>query len=325
MANSTRCEAAVQHSPVVIPSVPSWETSTLAEKIRRGWRVWKRFLRLLWHLGPVIFLYPLIAYLSPPPPTGDVHEILLQSNDLPEGWLGWYYEYALYHVEQSGAAVIKLLQWAGSRPDLFGHAFCAVFSRLQDQTTPHSEAYTKRQIERAYGATTRLEILELLGSGCIGQVYRGKVDDTEVAVKILHPNVLDDILADLDLLRFSVQVLRRFSVYETLQWLNPEGVVEEFSRLLLSQLDLRNEARNLERFAENFRDVDWLSFPGLVEQFPASRNVLVESFCQGIPVLDYCRQSNDQATLTDLCRKATKAVCKMIFLDNFIHGTSLSC
>jgi hypothetical protein len=62
-------------------------------------------------------------------------------------------------------------QWASSRPDIFGEAFCARFSQLQDNTTPHSWEHTKRIMREAYGIDweQKIQLNELLGSGCIGQ------------------------------------------------------------------------------------------------------------------------------------------------------------
>jgi aarF domain-containing kinase len=93
------------------------------------------------------------------------------------------------------------------------------------------------------------------------------------------------------------------------------------------QLDLRFEARNLVKFGENFKgwDNDIVIFPKLVKEFPPiDKHVLVESFLDGIPILDYARaHEEDRERLNTMCNRAIKAVCKMIFLDNFLHGRLL--
>lgn len=43
------------------------------------------------------------------------------------------------------------------------------------------------------------------------------------------------------------------------------------------QIDLRFEARNIERFRENFRNVDYVKFPTPLQPF-VTRTVLVETF-----------------------------------------------
>lgn len=43
------------------------------------------------------------------------------------------------------------------------------------------------------------------------------------------------------------------------------------------QIDLRFEARNMEHFRDNFRDVDFVKFPTPLRPF-VTRSVLVETF-----------------------------------------------
>ena len=55
--------------------------------------------------------------------------------------------------------------------------------------------------------------------------------------------------------------------------------------------------------------------------FEPHQNVLIESFCEGIPILQFAKMhENDKTVLSKLCTLGIKTVCKMIFEDNFIHG-----
>jgi aarF domain-containing kinase len=291
-----------------------------------------RLLKLAFTLAPVVAFYPFLMLTHTRDTSQDAHNIVLaQDPDLPVGGsLGWYLRMCLNCVELSGAAVIKLMQWAGGRPDLFGHDFCSVFSQLQDNTTPHSWKHTVKVLEESFGPDWKnnIQLHEILGSGCIGQVYRGQAmmdgnTQREVAVKVLHPNVEEDIDADLDLMRLSVRALNwvPFGMFANLKWLNLEGIVEEFASLLKVQLDLRNEAAHLERFNKNFAGDESVVFPDLVPGYTASRQLLVETFCPGVPVLQFAREHRDDRDLLhNLCKTAVRAVCKMIFLDNFMHG-----
>lgn len=196
---TTNCEASIQE-PVVVASTETvlveqptgWKK--VRRRIRKAFRLWRRFVKLLITLTPVAALYPLQSLLGllGPRKTDDqnVHDVFMADNTNVDGPLGWYLDMCLYCVECSGAAVVKLMQWAGSRPDLFGRDFCAVFSRLQDDTTPHSWRHTERVMKEAYGKDwrDRIKLGKVIGSGCIGQVYEGTVEDGDgnkqrVAVK----------------------------------------------------------------------------------------------------------------------------------------------
>lgn len=250
-------------------------------KVKRALRMIRRILKLMIALSPIAALYPLqhlYAMVYPLPENDDdekdAHQVALghlaNPVQIPEGPIGWYYRLCLHCIEWSGAAAIKIMQWAGSRPDMFGENFCAVFSQLQDDTTPHAWKHTEKALRDAYGDDWKdhIRLDKILGSGCIAQVYKGIVlddagNEQHVAVKVMHPNVEDDIEADLDIMRLSTHILERipFDVTRDLKWLNLPGFVEEMANMLKIQLDLRTEAEHLERFNKNFKNNDAILFP----------------------------------------------------------------
>ena len=242
-----------------------------------------------------------------------------------------WWSYCVFATESAGALVIKLAQWASSRPDLFGEEVCERFKFLQDNTRPHGWAATQQALDASLGAgwSDGLQLERTpIGSGCIAQVYRGSVregdaardDQTrQVAVKVIHPGVREVIENDMALLRAlggALQSLPR------LRWLNPKGMVDEVSKMLLMQLDLRVEAANLATFRRNFATdgaPPEVIFP---EPLPGyvSADVLVESFVEGVPFLTWARAQKDDEAKHQVCNRGIDAVIKMLFLDNFVHG-----
>mmetsp|Transcript_14551 Transcript_14551/g.28976 ORF Transcript_14551/g.28976 Transcript_14551/m.28976 type:complete len:485 (+) Transcript_14551:465-1919(+) len=269
----------------------------------RFYRIAKRAAYLTLLATPLLLTYPLTK-LSP---------------TLSSRWRSL----SVFAVERGGAAVIKLFQWASSRPDMFGLAFCDLFKKLQDSTEPHAFAHTEAIMEDTYGAGWRDCIRisaesPVLGSGCIGQVYKAvdaRTGET-VALKILHPNIEHGIDADLDILRAAARLLDWSD--ERVRWLNFPGMVEEFAGLLKDQLDLRNEARNLEEFRKNFEGSKDVVFPRL---FMSGRQAMVMEWMDGHRLSDFVRvHSSDPALLSRTCKKGITAVCQMIFEHNFVHG-----
>jgi aarF domain-containing kinase len=68
------------------------------------------------------------------------------------------------------------------------------------------------------------------------------------------------------------------------EWLSFPEEVEVFAEMMYSQLDLRNEANNLQRFEDNFRSRRAaLSFPRPLKQF-STRELLIEEFEDALPL-----------------------------------------
>ncbi|XP_008577979.1 PREDICTED: uncharacterized aarF domain-containing protein kinase 2 isoform X2 [Galeopterus variegatus] len=119
-------------------------------------RTWLRAGALLVKFFPLLLLYPL-TYLAP---------------SLSCLWL----HLLLKATETSGPTYIKLGQWASTRRDLFSEAFCAQFSKLHVQVTPHPWTHTEHFLRQAFGEDWRsvlfFEDQEPVGSGCVAQVYK---------------------------------------------------------------------------------------------------------------------------------------------------------
>lgn len=117
---------------------------------------------LLAKFFPLLFLYPL-TYLAP-------------------GFSTLWLHLLLKATETSGPTYIKLGQWASTRHDLFSEAFCAQFSKLHVQVTPHPWAHTECLLQQAFGedwgSLLFFETQEPVGSGCVAQVYKAFASTT---------------------------------------------------------------------------------------------------------------------------------------------------
>jgi aarF domain-containing kinase len=93
--------------------------------------------------------------------------------------------------------------------------------------------------------------------------------------------------------------------------------VEEFEGIMMAQLDLTQEAQNLQMFRKNFKNTK-ITFPEPIEPY-ISPSILIESYEDGILVCDMLDNS-DVNTKKKLAILGLDAILKMTFLDNFIHA-----
>lgn len=58
-----------------------------------------------------------------------------------------------------------------------------------------------------------------------------------------------------------------------------------------------------------------------MDGFTPTKDILIETFCQGVPVIKFAKENKENGKLLhEMCITAIQTVCKMIFLDNFMHG-----
>jgi len=332
---AAKSKAATAAVPPVINSLPIIEaaTSGIGRSIKsriqhwagRSQRIARAFVRVVEVVAlatPAAVLYPVVAITRKHRPDTD------RAQELFEAWL----DLCIHSAERGGAVIIKLCQWAASRPDIFGTDFADKFKKLQDSTTPHKWEHTEKCLSETYGEHwrdhLRIEESNILGSGCIAQVYKGYISNDEgeeqpVAIKVVHPRVRSTIAKDLGILRFLARSMERlpFGYGEKLKWNNLSGAVEEFTAMLEPQLDLRNEASHIERFNKDFARQPDVIFPELVDGYQTSSNVLVETFCSGITLEKFCEQHRDDMDLrAKICELGARTMCEMIFNNNFVHA-----
>lgn len=286
-------------------------------RIARVWAAGSRLFNLALLASPYLVLAP-ASYLFPS--SQYVHNSV--------------WSYALWSVEKAGPTFIKLTQWASTRSDLFSSEFCGRFAKLQDETRGHSWAQTHAMLQSQYGSNYNTDLLHItqqhqrkpIGSGCIAQVYQATLQTpvglhpkgTTVALKIQHPHILHKVCVDFYILQRLAQFLE-WIPHLNLDYLSVKDSVDQFRGIMLPQLDLRCEARNLNRFRRDFVGDEDIDFPQPLNSL-TSDTILVESFVHGEPILKFLDSSHTVEDRQTLATIGLRTAMKMIFLHDFVHG-----
>lgn len=141
---------------------------------------------------------------------------------------------------------------------------------------------------------------------------------TMVAIKIQHPDILHKVCVDFYILNKVASFLEWIPKLN-LDYLSVKDTVEQFRGIMLPQLDMKCEARNLTRFRKAFTTDDEIEFPQPLTDITTG-SVLVESFIDGEPVLNYLGPNHTNTEREQLATIGLRAVMKMLFLHDFVHG-----
>lgn len=181
--------------------------------------------------------------------------------------------------EELGPTFIKLGQLFASRPDIVGVNWAEEFKKLQDQVPAFDFEEVKRVIEKELKRELEEIFIsfnpEPLGSASIAQVHEAVLKNgREVIVKVRRPRLKEQILLDLNILQGIAKLMEKYIPESKL--FDPSGVVSEFSKSLLKEIDFRKEATNALVFRDNFKDCEFVVIPTVYRELTTERVLIME-------------------------------------------------
>jgi ubiquinone biosynthesis protein len=226
---------------------------------------------------------------------------------------------AVAMLEELGPTFVKFGQILSTRPDIIPPDLALRLQSLQDHVAQVSVAEVRAQIHEGLGADPDDLFASFdetpIASASIAQVHGAVTHDgADVVVKVQRPNIRPTITADLSLLRFlSQQIL---DVFPEAKSFDLEGMVSEFEKSLMRELDFAIEAHSLRRFAENFEGkVDNIHIPRVFRSL-SCKTVLTMDRVRGTKLT----QVEDDGEKERVAQLYLDAAYQMLFQDGFFHG-----
>ena len=222
--------------------------------------------------------------------------------------------------EELGPTFIKFGQILSIRRDLLPEEYVSEFEKLQDAVPPFSYAEVARLITEEFGREVKDVFEEFasepLASASIAQAHLARTKTgQEVIVKVQRPQIRQIILKDLAIMEHLAHLLVR-RIRESRRY-DPVGLVEEFRKTILLELDFRREGRNADRLREHLRDMPGIVVPQVFWEYSAPRVLTIEYMAgQGLrEVLNRSAEDRHHIAAT-----LYKAFLKQIFEDGFFHA-----
>ena len=192
-------------------------------------------------------------------------------------------------LQELGPVWIKFGQMLSTRRDLFPPHIADQLALLQDKVAPFDGKHTARL----------------------------KSNGKEVVIKVIRPDILPVIKADLKL------------IYRLARWvprllpdgrrLRPTEVVREYEKTLIDELNLLRESANAIQLRRNFEDSPMLYIPEVYPDY-CSEGMMVMERIYGIPVSDVAALEKNGTNMKLLAERGVQVFFTQVFRDSFFHA-----
>lgn len=225
-------------------------------------------------------------------------------------------------LERLGGAFVKLGQMLSLRADLVTPAVADELRKLQDQVNPFPFEEAKKLIECELGQPLEKIFKAFdrkpVGAASLAQVHRAWLHSgKEVAVKVLRPNIEQSVVEDITLLLWLAERLEQR--VPALRPYRPRKIVEEFREWTLHELNLVNEAINIEHFRKLYKDEKQIYIPA-VQWTHTRKRVLTMEFSHGVPMDDFASYKRLRCSRKKIADIGTRLVYSQFFEHGFFHG-----
>lgn len=212
-------------------------------------------------------------------------------------------------VVNLGPTFVKIGQYVSTRNDIFPDEIIQEFTNLQDNVLT-MDWYTVQNIIQNEEIEGLDNISHLpIASASLGQVHMATYKEKECVIKVLRPNVVEQIENDVK----NLEIISEF-----FNFINPTAsadlsmFVNELEVMLKMETDYLRESENTRLFRKNFEDVDWVIVPKV---YTATSNILVMEYIPSTKITDV--KGVDKSSLA---WALTKSQIIQILNSGFFHG-----
>lgn len=223
--------------------------------------------------------------------------------------------------ERLGPTFIKFGQLLSLRPDLLPPEFIEEFEKMQDKVPHFSYTKAKKIIETELKKPIDKIFTSFppkpFASASIAQVYKAKIKGQTVAVKVQRPNIQEIMEADIEIMYKIAELLEEH--VPALKDYNVRGIVHEFEKWTLKELNFEIEAYYARRIRENFKGSTRVKIPKGYPEYTTNR-VLTMEFLEGIPLHDIENIKKKKFNIKKIIRNGYYVFLKQVFVDGFFHA-----
>jgi len=223
-----------------------------------------------------------------------------------------------------GPTFVKLGQVISTRTDVLEKEYIAVLKDLQDNVPgfggDKAVAIIETELGKPIGEVFDSFEKTPIAAASLGQVHRAVANGKPVAVKVQRAGLKELFDTDLKNLKVLVKLLDKFDPKSDGADRSYADIYDESAKLLYEEIDYLLEARNGQRFAAAFKelDIDYIKVPDVYFDLTTPR-VLTMEFVESFKMTDIARVESEGLDKEALAQKVADAFLIQILKTSYFH------
>jgi len=224
-----------------------------------------------------------------------------------------------------GPTFVKLGQVLSTRTDVLPSEYIDVLKSLQDDVPAFSGERAASIVAKELGVSSVDEVFsefskEPIAAASLGQVHLGtlKKNGQKVAVKVQRAGLRELFATDLKNLRKLCELLDSVDPKSDGADRSYIDVFDESEKLLYEEIDYLNEAKNADRFREQFANDPQVRVPEMIYEYSTPK-VLTMEFIESFKLTDIARVEAEGLDRKDLAKRVADTFLYQIVDTAYFH------
>ncbi len=225
-------------------------------------------------------------------------------------------------IEELGPTYVKMGQIVSSQASVLPEEWAVELKKLQSEVPPFPSEQAREVIREELGDYPENLFATFdpipFAAASTAQVHRATLHSGEdVVVKVQRPNIPEQMKADLGIMLNAARIISTRS--EWVRTIDLTGMLAQFSKSVLEELDYLGEAYNATRLGEAMAPLPGVTIPRIYYEYTTSK-VLTMDYVSGVKItnLEAIRAAGiDQEMLVE---NLLRAMVKQLFITGFFHA-----
>ncbi len=228
--------------------------------------------------------------------------------------------------EELGPTFVKFGQIVSNRADILPAELIKELEKLQDSVPPLPGKIMMEALEKELHKkiTDVFEYFEpeAFASASMAQVHRATLKTGEkVVVKIQRPGIKEIIESDIKVMLYMADLFKKRM--PSLKSLDPVGLIKNFEKSVMEELDFTRESINVVRFHYNFTedksDQGHIHSPKVYPEFSTSK-ILTLEYIDGVKISDLGKLQTNGLDKKIIANRLLTSYFKQVFDYGFFHA-----